>query len=141
MLDPEVSHDTFLGSRTEILLFSILRNLGSFTLNHYQELRLLHTGGPAGATAAGEGAAGGLQRTGRGSGAQPQQQRGAAARQRRGGERAGQPPAACSGQVHFLSHCQCRFALCFLGWLPRLRISRFPYSTRSATFWSAFWIR
>jgi hypothetical protein len=91
---------------------------GSFTLKHYQELRLLHTGGPAGTAAAGEGAAGGLQRTGRGSGAQPQQQRGAAARQR-GGERAGQPPAACSGQAHFFSRFALRFSNCFrrLGFL------------------------
>jgi hypothetical protein len=94
-------------------LFSILKNVGSLTLNHYQELRLLHTGGPAGATAAGKGAAGGLQRTGRGSGAQPQQQRGTAARQR-GGERTGQPPAACSGQADFLSHCQ--VVLRFASW-------------------------
>jgi hypothetical protein len=30
-LDPEVSPDPFLGSRTEIFLFSILKNIGSFT--------------------------------------------------------------------------------------------------------------
>jgi hypothetical protein len=102
----EIGSGSEFGSVSRIPDRDILKNIGSFTLNHYQELRLLHTGGPAGAAAAGEGAAGGLQRTGRGSGAQPQQQRGAAARQRRGGERAGQPPAACSGQVDFFSHCQ-----------------------------------
>jgi hypothetical protein len=101
-----------------MLLFSILKNVGSLTLNRYQELRLLHTGGPAGAAAAGEGAAGGLQRTVRGSGAQPQQQRGAAARQRRGGERAGQPPAACSGQWIFFSRCQVVLRGSLLGLVP-----------------------